>query len=106
MQKSDDWPGSADWWRTVQSMPLSEALQHLNDYKAMLIERNHQQTQQIAAQALLTRVNAEIKRLNRLIGDASLKAIAKEVLPPEWYEQLCVAHRLAEMGRPYKDITQ
>lgn len=106
MDKPDDWQGSAEWWRTVQSMPLNEALQHLNDYKAMLIERNSHKTQQIAAQALLTRVNAEIKRLNRLIGDASIKAIAKEVLPPEWYERLVVAHRLAEMGMPYKETTQ
>lgn len=101
-KKTADWRGSDEWWLIVQTMPLHEALQHLHDYKAMLIEQNKGKPQQSAADSRLTRINAEIKRLNRLVSDSDLAHVAKEVLPPEWYERLIEAKKLAEMGRPYE----
>lgn len=99
--KSDDWIGSKDWWQTVLSMPIYESLQHLHEYRCMLLENNPPGSKQYGAGShLLARVNDEIKRSNRLIDQSNLKRVAREVLPPEWHEELLAAIRLAEMDRP------
>lgn len=78
--------GSKDWWTVVRSMPLVEALQHVNDYRAILIEENAGKPSYAAAGAEISRVNAEIKRLNVSIHNSAWMQACREILPADLRE--------------------
>lgn len=88
--------GSKDWWRVVQSMPHEEALIHLNDYRASLMAYNIGQPQYITASALLVKVNAEIKRFNRIIDSGRWYRACNNVLPPEQFDAVLLEKRRLE----------
>ena len=88
--------GSKDWWMVINTMPADEAVSHLNDYKAGIVEKMSGQSNQIQAAKLLTRVNAEIKRLNLQIDRSSWREACRNVLDPDQFEAVCAErHRLA-----------
>jgi hypothetical protein len=80
----------------INTMPADEAVSHLNDYKAGIVEKMSGQSNQIQAAKLLTRVNAEIKRLNLQIDRSSWREACRNVLDPDQFEAVCAErHRLA-----------
>jgi hypothetical protein len=89
--------GSKDWWLVVNSMPAYEALDHLNGYKAGILEKVSGQSDQIQSAKLLTRVNAEIKRRNLQIDRSSWREACKNVLDAELFEAVCAERRRLEM---------
>ncbi len=88
--------GSKDWWRVVQSMPPEEALTCLNDYRASLVIHNIGHPQYITAAALLAKVNAEIKRFNRIIDAGRWYRACKNTLPPEYFDAVLIEKRRLE----------
>lgn len=89
-------PGSKYWWRVVQSMPPEEALICLNDYRAGLVIYNIGHPQYVTATAMLVKVNAEIKRFNRIIDSGRWYRACKNVLPPEQFDAVLIEKRLLE----------
>ena len=89
-------PGSKDWWRVVQTMPPEEALIHLNDYRAALVIYNIGHPSYITAAAMLVKVNAEIKRFNRVIDNGRWYRACKNVLPPEQFDAVLMEKRRLE----------
>jgi hypothetical protein len=90
--------GSADWWLVVQSSPMEDALRMLNDYKASVIEKYTGTPEYITAGTVLTRVNAELKRLNYIRSQSAWQLVCKRVLPEDMYQEVYSQVRIAEMG--------
>jgi hypothetical protein len=90
--------GSKDWWIVVSTMPADEALCHLKGYKAGILEDLAGKPDQISAQKLLTRVNAEIKKRNRQIDRSSWREACRNVLDPEQFEAVCAERHRLEVG--------
>lgn len=88
--------GSKDWWRVVQSMPPGEAITYLNDYRASLVIYNNGHPQYITAAAMLVKVNAEIKRFNRVIDNARWYKACKNVLDSETFDVVLIEKRRLE----------
>ncbi len=88
--------GSKDWWRVVQSMPFQEALIHLNDYRASLMVYNVGQPQYMAAAAQITKINAEIKRLNQIIDNGRWYRACKNVLDQDMFDAVLIEKRRLE----------
>lgn len=97
--------GSLDWWLTIKTMPAEEALFYLHSYKASLLELTHGTAAYAAASYRLSRVNAELKRNNRLISDSEWRKVCRDVLPPELFEMVVVEKRRRETLRP-DDISE
>lgn len=91
--RTDDFMGTKDWWNIVLSMPAIETLQHLNDYKAALLEETAGKANYVAAGHMLTRVNTEIKRLNMLISEATWQRAARNILEEDLYDQVVIERR-------------
>ncbi len=110
--QTDTRPGKAktplygqQWWLTVQSMPLSEALVLLRDYRAMLLRENAREETYIGASAEISRINAEIHRMTQVIDRSTLIKAMRNVLPAEMYEAVLVERErleLFEQGRQGK----
>lgn len=79
-------PGTKDWWTVVRTMPWQEAMIHLNDYRAELLTETAGKPHQNATAATITRINAEITRINRLINESDYLKAMKLVLTPEQVE--------------------
>jgi hypothetical protein len=77
--------GSQDWWAVVRTMPWQEALQHLNDYRADLMQTNAGTPDYLKASNALTRVNAEIKRINRVIDESRYVKAMRTILPEDLF---------------------
>lgn len=93
------------WWLTVQSMPLSEALMLLRDYRSMLLRENAGAETYIGASVEISRINAEIHRMTQVIDRSTLIKAMRNVLPPELYEAVLVERErleLFELGRQGK----
>jgi hypothetical protein len=88
--------GSKDWWRVVQSMPPDEALMHLNDYRASLMIYNAGHPQYITAAAQIAKINAEIKRFNRVIDNGRWYRACKNVLDQEAFDAVIMEKRRLE----------
>lgn len=88
--------GSSDWWLVIQSMPPSEALQHLNDFRASLVRHNQGTPEYIAAAKDLIKVNAEIKRFNLMLDNGRWYNACRNVLPPEQFDAVLAEKRILE----------
>lgn len=85
------------WWLTIQSMPLSEALVMLRDYRAMLLRENGGDKGYFGASLEINRINAEIHRMSQVIDRSTLRQAMKNVLPPELYEAVMVERERLEL---------
>ena len=90
--------GSADWWLVVLSMPTSEALEHLHGFKASILEKHQHTSKANAVSPHLTRINLELKRLNRLINEGTWQQAARNVLDPETFAAVLTEKRILEDG--------
>ena len=88
--------GSKDWWLVIRSMPFEEALMHLNDYRAALVELNIHEPQYISASQKLIKVNNEIKRLNRIIDNSRWYKACRNVLDQETFDVVIMEKRRLE----------
>lgn len=77
--------GSKDWWDVIRSMPWQEAWQHLNDYRSELMEVAVGTPNYGVAAGKLTKVNAEIKRINLMTDHARFTKAMRMVLTEEQY---------------------
>lgn len=77
-------------------MPVDEALIYLNHYRASLIEHNCGQSFQFVAQGELSRVNAEVRRLNIVKSESQWKRACRNLLSPELFETVLVEVRRLE----------
>lgn len=89
-------PGGKLWWDIVLSMPHVEALEMLQSYRAMLVECNKDSPQWIEVGKLLTRVNDNIKRINKLMDAAEWNRACRNVLTPEMYDAVRMEKRRLE----------
>lgn len=80
--------GSDDWWLVVLSMPNYEAMQQLTDYRSALMSHKAGTPEHFAAGHKLIRVNAEIKRINKLIDDSRWYRACKDILTPEQFDEV------------------
>lgn len=80
--------GSKDWWLVIRSMPPIEAMTHLNDYRAALLAENIGKSSYVQTAPVITRINAELKRLNMLMDNLRWSKACYEVLPPELFEKV------------------
>lgn len=78
--------GSKDWWNVIRSMPWQEAWQHLNDYRAELMNVAVGTPRYITAGAQIAKVNAEIKRINLMTDHARFTKAMRMVLTEEQYQ--------------------
>ena len=78
--------GSKDWWTVIRSMPWQEAWQHLNDYRAELMAVSAGTPQYIIASAQISKVNAEIKRINIMTDRSRWEKAMRMVLTEEQYQ--------------------
>lgn len=78
--------GSEDWWTVVRSMPLSEAIQHLEDYRSSLLRGNIAKSSYASAGVEISKVNSEIKRINRTFHNSFWRIACREILPGDLYE--------------------
>ena len=90
--------GSADWWLVVLSMPAGEALEHLHGFRASILEKHQHTSLSSAVSHHVTRINLEVKRLNRLINEATWQRAARNVLDPETFEAVQMEKRILEKG--------
>lgn len=87
---ASEW-GSDDWWLVVQSSPLLEARQMLDDYKATLLADTTQEAMKnnykiyVAAGIKVQRVNSELKSINRRLIESSWQRACAEVLDEDTY---------------------
>ena len=88
--------GSKDWWLVIQSMPFDEALAHLHDYRSSLVRYNLGEPQYVAATAELVKVNAEIKRNNRIIDNSRWYNACRNVLDKETFDAVLMEKRRLE----------
>ena len=88
--------GSKDWWLVVLSMPAAEALEHLHGFKASILEKHQHTSQSSAVSHHITRINLELKRLNRLISEATWQQAARNVLDPETFDAVLTEKRILE----------
>jgi len=88
--------GSNDWWLVVLSMPLDESLSELYRYRSLLLEATIGTPVYLENCKKITRVNDEIKRLNKNLTASRWNVICKRVLPPELYEEVRLQVRIAE----------
>lgn len=90
--------GSNDWWLVVLSMPSEEALTALQTYKSLLLEATLGDSSYASAAKKITRVNFEIKRINRLMSDNQWREACKQMLPTELYDAISVRVSLGKNG--------
>lgn len=88
--------GSKDWWLVVQTMPHEEALVRLNQYRETLVRENVGKSQYIQASSQVSKVNNEIKRLNRVVDDSRWYKACKNVLDQETFDAVLVEKRMLE----------
>lgn len=88
--------GSPDWWAVVRTMPWQEALVHLNDYRADLMQSTAGTADYIKASHALTRVNAEIKRINRVIDESRYIRAMRTILPEDLFSLVIQEKRRLE----------
>ncbi len=79
--------GSKDWWLVVQSMPAIEALQHVQDYREELLSATDGAPKPTEA-AVLSRLNVEIKRLNKCINEACWQKACRMVLDEDTFSNV------------------
>lgn len=92
--------GSKDWWRVVQSMPPEEALIRLNDYRTTLMVYTVGHPEYIQSAARISKINAEIKRFNRIIDNARWYKACRNVLSQEDFDNVLMEkHRLEDEAR-------
>lgn len=78
--------GSKDWWSVIRSMPWQEAWQHLNDYRSELMVVTAGTPQYIKAAAQISKINAEIKRINIMTDRARWEKAMRMVLTDDQYQ--------------------
>lgn len=88
--------GSKDWWLVIQTMPHEEALVQLNQYRETLVRENVGKPQYIQASSQVSKVNNEIKRLNRVVDDSRWYRACKNVLDQETFDAVLVEKRMLE----------
>jgi hypothetical protein len=81
---------------TLLGMPHVEALEHLQGYKSALLEKIVGTALHADASKHLTRVNAEIKRINMLTNEAHWQKAARNVLAPELFDAVQIERRRLE----------
>ena len=88
--------GSADWWKVIRSMPWQEALVHLNDYKAELMVVSAGTPSYVVAGAQISKINAEIRRINVLIDQSRYVKAMRMVLTSEQFDLVQATKRELE----------
>lgn len=69
---------------------------HLTDYRASLVELNTHEPQYIAASQRLVKINAEIKRCNRMIDHSRWYKACYNVLDQETFDAVIMEKRRLE----------
>lgn len=90
--------GSKDWWLVVLSMPAEEALSELTRYRSLLLEQTAGKSNYLEAAKKITRVNDEIKTINRRIEAGRWQAVCKKILPVELYSEVYMQVRILQDG--------
>lgn len=88
--------GSKLWWDVVQSMPVVEAKQQLEMYKATLLEEVGDKKVNGTATYALNRVNSELKQLNLRIDNSLYYKACHDVLPPDLFDAVLARKRVLE----------
>jgi hypothetical protein len=88
--------GSKDWWTVVLTMPHEEALVQLQAYRSTLVLENIGQREYQQAAAQVSKINNEIKRLNRVVDDSRWYRACKNVLDQETFDAVLMEKRMLE----------
>ena len=88
--------GSSDWWLVVLSMPMDEALSELTRYRSLLLELIVGTSAHLENTKKITRVNDEIKIINRRITESQWQTVCRKVLPPELFDEVRLQVRIIQ----------
>ncbi len=88
--------GSPDWWSVVLTMPHQESLMYLNEYKISLLKHNVGTPAFNAAQTEISKINNEIKRINKLVDNGRWHNACRNVLDQKMFDAVLFEKRRLE----------